>query len=215
MKMENERELIVEYGKKLITSGLTKGTGGNISIYDPELNLMAVSPSGIDYDKTVASDIVVMDLDGNIVEGERTPSVEYIMHSIFYKNRPEIRSVVHTHSVACSTMAALHWSLPASNYLNVLCGKPEVPCAEYGTFATEELARCALNGMGDGYACFLANHGFIAASVNLPMAFNTAEEIEHCSEIYLKAKAVGEPVILDNEELNKLSGMFKSYGQKK
>lgn len=215
MLMLKERELIVEYGKKLLTSGLTKGTGGNISICDREKNLMAISPSGIEYFDTKPEDIVVMDLQGNIVEGDKKPSVEHSMHAIFYTHRDDVNAVVHTHAIACSTMAALHWELPASNYIIALGGGVTVPCSKYGTFATEELAKVALEGMGKGYACFLANHGFISASANLPMAFNIAEEIEHCSEIYLRAKSVGEPVVIPDEEMMKLFEMFKSYGQKK
>lgn len=215
MLMQEERELIVHYGKKLITSGLTKGTGGNISICDREKGLMAISPSGMDYFDTKPEDVVVMDLDGNIVEGKRKPSVEYSMHAIFYKKRQDVNAVVHTHAVACSTMAALHWELPAATYLSALCGGLKVPCAQYGTFATMDLAEAALNGMGKGYACFLANHGFISAFANVHMAFNIAEEIEHCSEIYLRAKAVGEPEIIPDQEMMRMFEMFKSYGQKK
>ncbi|MGL5694556.1 MAG: class II aldolase/adducin family protein, partial [Peptostreptococcaceae bacterium] len=73
MIMQKEREQIVEYGKKIITSGLTKGTGGNISVFDREKKLMAISPSGIDYFETKPEDVVVMDLDGNIVDGDKKP----------------------------------------------------------------------------------------------------------------------------------------------
>lgn len=215
MLMQEERELIVHYGKKLLTSGLTKGTGGNISICDREKGLMAISPSGIDYFDTTPEDVVVLDLKGNIVEGNRKPSVEHSMHAIFYTDREDVNAVVHTHAVACSTMAALHWDLPASNYIIALGGGTTVPCSKYGTFATPDLAKVALEGMGSGYACFLANHGFISSGPNVHMAFNVAEEIEHCCEIYLKAKSVGEPVVIPDEEMMKLFEMFKSYGQKK
>lgn len=215
MLMEKERQLVVDYGKKLITSGLTKGTGGNISIYDPEQKLMVISPSGIDYFETTVEDIVVMDLEGNIVEGNRKPSVEYPMHSIFYKERTDVTSVVHTHATACATMAALRWDLPATNYIIALTGAPVVPCAKYATFATPQLAQSAFDGVGKGSAAFLANHGFIAAGPNLPMTFNIAEEVEFCADIYLRAKAVGEPVVIEEAKMNELFDMIKNYGQNK
>lgn len=213
MLMEAERKLVVEYGKKLVTSGLTTGTGGNISIYNPDEKLMVISPSGIDYFQTTVEDIVVMDLEGKIVEGKRKPSVEYPMHSIFYKNRLDIKSVVHTHATSCATMAALRWNLPATNYIIALTGGLEVPCAEYATFATPALAESALKGVGKGYACFLANHGFIGVGPNIHMAFNVAEEVEFCSDIYLRAKAAGEPVVIEENKMNELFEMIKSYGQ--
>ena len=87
MILLNERREIVEYGKKLVTSGLTKGTGGNLSIYNRQEGLMAISPSGIDYFEIRPEDVVVLDLDGNIVDGDKKPSSELDMHKIFYKNR--------------------------------------------------------------------------------------------------------------------------------
>ena len=83
MLMLKERKLIVEHGKKLITNGLTTGSGGNISIYNRELGLVAMTPSGQDYFATEVEDIVIMDLDGNIVEGNLKPSSEWSMHLIF------------------------------------------------------------------------------------------------------------------------------------
>ena len=214
MLLSVERNLIVAYGKKLVESGLTKGTGGNISICNKEKSLMAISPSGMNYHDIQPKDIVIMDLTGKIVEGHRKPSVEHSMHRIFYTDRQDVSAVVHTHSVACSTMAALHWELPASNYLVAFSGGTKVPCTPYETFATKELAKAALRTMGQGYACFLGNHGFLAASTSVDMAFTIAEEIEHCAEIYLRAKSVGTPKIIPDEKMMELFDMFKAYGQK-
>ena len=111
MIMEAERQQIVDYGKKMSASGLSVGTSGNISIYDPETGYMAISPSGLGYFDTEAKDIVVMDLDGNIIDGERKPSSEHGLHTIVYKNRPEARAVVHTHSPYATTLAGMHKTL--------------------------------------------------------------------------------------------------------
>ena len=87
-----ERKQIVEAGKKLITDRLTTGTSGNISIYDPEKKLMLISPSGIGYFDTKPEDIVVMDLDGKIVEGDKKPSSEWGLHAAMYKTKPNARA---------------------------------------------------------------------------------------------------------------------------
>ena len=81
MLMEKERELIVEYGKKMSQSGLCPGTSGNLSIYNRELGLMAISPSGIDYFKTLPEDVVITDLNAKIVDGCRKPSSEWALHT--------------------------------------------------------------------------------------------------------------------------------------
>ncbi|MDR2035492.1 MAG: L-fuculose-phosphate aldolase [Coriobacteriales bacterium] len=196
MLLENERKLIVEYGKKLIISGLTTGTSGNLSVYNRSEELMAISPSSMDYFEVKPADVVVMDLQGTVVQGKQMPSVEHAMHRLFYAERQDVNAVVHTHALACCTMAALHWSLPAAHYLVALCGASEVPCSEYAPFATSELAGAALKAMGGGSAVFLANHGFVSVGSSLKTAFSLAEEIERCTEIYLRAKAVGAPKII-------------------
>ena len=117
MKHLKERELIVDYGKKLITEKLTTGTGGNISIYLPEEETMLISPSGIPYFETEPEDIVLMDLHGNVLEGNRKPSSEYDLHSIFYANRPDVRSVVHTHSEYATTFACLQQEIEPLHYI--------------------------------------------------------------------------------------------------
>ena len=97
MLLQEEREKIVEYGQEMLKRGLTAGTFGNLSIYNEKENLFAISPSGMDYFKTDASDVVVMTLDGEKADGDRKPSSEVDMHRIFYQKRPGIKSVVHTH----------------------------------------------------------------------------------------------------------------------
>ncbi|WP_053366420.1 L-fuculose-phosphate aldolase [Bacillus sp. FJAT-27245] len=213
MLLQHEREKIVEYGKKLITSGLTKGTGGNISIFNREKGLAAISPSGLDYFSTEPEDIVVVDLDGNVVDGVRKPSSELEMHLIFYRKRDDIDALVHTHSPFAKTIASLRWELPAVSYLVAYAG-PNVRCSEYATFGTKELAEAAFKGMEDRRAVLLANHGVIAGAHNIATAFTIAEEIEFCSQIYYQTKSIGEPVLLPEEEMATLAEKFKTYGQK-
>lgn len=215
MRFLKEREELVAYGKMMLDRGLTKGSGGNLSIYIREEKLMAITPSGIDYYKTRPQDIVIMDLEGNVVEGALKPSSEHSMHSIFYKNRSDINAIVHFHSVYASVLACLRWELPATHYLIAVSGGDNVRCAKYATFGTDELAQNAYDAMLDRYAVFLANHGMIAGAKDLANAFGKAEEIELCSEIYYRAKSIGEPVMLDKEETENLKYLFGNYGQKK
>ncbi|MCZ8537237.1 L-fuculose-phosphate aldolase [Paenisporosarcina quisquiliarum] len=208
-----ERNEIVEYCKMLITRGLTKGTGGNISIFDRESGHMIISPSGIDYDKMTADDVVVCDLQGNVVHGDKEPSSEFPMHAIFYQQRSDIDAMVHTHSMHATVLASLRWNLPAVSYLVAFAGK-DVRCADYASFGTPELATNAFDAMQNRKAVLLANHGLLAGATNIATAFNIAEEVEFCCEVFLKAKTVGEPVILDDEEMAHMAEKFKTYGQK-
>jgi len=214
MLMEKERRLLVEYGQKLITSGLTRGTGGNLSIFSREEKLMAITPTGMDYFKTKLEDIVVMNLKGEIVDGNRMPSSEYEMHKIFYENREDINAIIHAHTVYATTLACLNWDLPPVHYLVALAGH-NVRCTKYATYGTKELAENALEAMKDRRAVILANHGLLAGANDLLNAFNIAEEIEYCSEIYCRVKSISDPVILQKEEMDLMVEKFKAYGQKK
>jgi len=210
----NERQEIVEYGKKLVTSGLTKGTGGNLSIFNRKEGLMAISPSGIDYFKITPKDVVVLDLDGNIIDGDKKPSSELEMHRIFYKNRDDIDAIIHTHSTYATILSCLNVPLPPVHYMVALAGL-NVRCAKYATFGTKELAENAFEAMKDRYAVLLANHGMLAGAKDLANAFNIIEEIEYCAELYIKSKAIGEPVILPEDEMKLMIEKFKTYGQVK
>lgn len=107
MLMQEERELVVEYGRKMSTDRLSTGTSGNISVCNAEKGLMAISPSGMDYFSTTPEDVVITDLEANIVDGVRKPSSEWALHTAFYRHKPHARAVVHTHSMYCTTFAVL------------------------------------------------------------------------------------------------------------
>ena len=241
MLLRRERELVVEHCRMLATHKLTKGTGGNISALDREKRLFAISPSGMDYFAMQPEDVVVLDLDGKTVDGERRPSSEMDMHRLLYVDREDINAVVHAHSTYATTLACLHWSLPALHYLigyavsrgptNTSEASKEscqslsahassargdgVRCTPYAPFGSTELAEIARDGMKGRYAVLLGNHGLLAAGPNMQYAFNAAEEIEFVCELYWRAKSVGDPVILSEEDMNVALEKFKTYGQQR
>lgn len=215
MLLQKEREDVVKYCQMLITHGLTKGTGGNISILNREEGFFAISPSGIDYFETEPEDIVVMNLKGEIVDGDRKPSSEHELHRIFYTDRDDIAAVVHTHSVYSTVLATLREGLPASSYLVAFSGY-DVRCAEYASYGSMELAKNTFEAMKERNAAFMANHGLIAGGSDILNAFNIVEQIEQCAEVYVKARAIGTPVLLDHDEMTRMIDSFNnSYGQRK
>ncbi len=213
MLMKEERLKLVELGKKLITNGLTTGSGGNISIYNRKKNLVAISPSGQDYFETKPEDVVIVDLEGKVLDGDRRPSSELGMHLIFYKNREDVNGIVHTHSKYATTVASLGWKLPAVHYLIGFAGR-DVNVADYAVYGSQELAENALAAIGDRNAVLLKNHGLIALGNNVDRAFSTAEHLEFVAEIYCQAKALGEPEILSKEEMDEVMKKFGTYKYK-
>lgn len=213
MLMQKERKEIIEYGKKLVEAGLTKGTGGNLSVFDRTQKLMAITPSGIDFFAIQEEDIVIMNLEGEVVEGHRIPSSEWNMHLIQYQKRQDIDAVIHAHTTYSTVLACLRQPLPATHYMVAVAGK-DVQVAEYATYGTKELAENAALAMQDRRAVLLANHGILAGANDLLNAFNIIEEVEYCAKIYCVARSMGEPIVLPEQEMKLMAEKFKTYGQR-
>lgn len=208
--MEKERKQVVKYGKKLLEKGLTTGSGGNISILNKEKGLVAISPSGKDYFQTKVEDIVILDLEGNVVEGDLEPSSEKDMHLIFYKNRKEARAVVHTHSKYATAISSMGWDLKPVHYLIGFAGE-DVKCAEYAIYGSKELAENAMEAIKGRNAVLLANHGLITLGEDIDDAFSTAEQLEYVSEIYYLTKTLGEPKLLSEDQMEEVMKKFGTY----
>jgi L-fuculose-phosphate aldolase len=214
MLLANERKQIVEYGKKLIASQLTTGSGGNLSIYNKEEDLVAVKPSGVDYHSMSPEDIVIMRPTGEIVEGTLKPSSETKFHLALYQHRSDINAIIHTHQIYATTFACLNWEIPAVHYLIGFCGD-KVPLAPYATYGTQELSDNIVQTIGKYNACLMANHGLVAVGKTLETAFTVLEQIELVAHIYYNTKCLGEPVILSDDEMLVVQNKFKTYGQTK
>lgn len=213
MLMKKERAALIIFGKKLVTEGLTKGTGGNLSVFDRVAGTVAITPSGIDFFKIQEDDIVIVNLQGDVVEGTKLPSSEVSMHLKVYQTREDIDAVIHAHTTYSTALACLHEELPATHYMIAVAGE-SVRVADYATYGTDDLAEKAVAAMVNRKAVLLANHGILAGDSDLLNAFNIIEEVEYCSKIYCIAKSIGNPVILPDNEMELMASKFKTYGQR-
>lgn len=206
------RQAICEYGRQLLADDLTTGTGGNLSARLDEDHI-AISPSGIPYAEIEPADVPVVRTDGTVVEGDADPSTELPMHLAVYRERSDVGGVVHTHSPNATTFAALGDPIPASHYLISFTGS-KVPVAEYRTHATAELGEAAVDSLGESFnATLLRNHGVLTADESLDSAYTVAQMVEYCARIHYQARAIGDPEILPDDEIEKLAGKLESYGQ--
>lgn len=212
MILEKEREQVIEYSLKLLSEGLTNGTAGNVSIFDREEGLVAISPTGVNYSELTPEMISIVDLDGKLIEGLK-PSSELEMHMILYRNREDVNAVIHTHPVYTTVLACLRQDLPAIDYMIAVTGATKVKCAEYASYGTKELAENAYKAMGSSLAVILANHGLTTAGKDIANAFNITVQVEYISNLYIKARNIGEPIILPDNEMNSMLERFKTYGQ--
>lgn len=210
-----ERKKIAAYGKKMLRDGLVKGTGGNISIYNRQEGLVAISPSSVNYLEVEPEDVAVTDLEGNLVEGGYKPSSEFRMHAVFYKKRDDVSAVVHTHSANAAALSCMRRELPIIYYLQVMAGDSPIRCAPYAVSGSAALAEAAYEAMGPHNAALLANHGVIVAAADLDLAYYTAEQVEFAAGLYLKAGADESRVVpLTGEECREMKEVFKKvfYG---
>lgn len=212
MILEKEREQVIEYSLKLLSEGLTNGTAGNVSIFNREKGMVAISPTGVSYSELTPEMISVVDLDGKLIEGLK-PSSELEMHMILYRNREDVNAVIHTHPVYTTVLACLREDLPAIDYMIAVTGATKVRCAEYASYGTKELAENAYKAMGNSLAVILANHGLTTAGKDIANALNITVQVEYISNLYIKAKNIGEPIILPDDEMNSMLEKFKTYGQ--
>lgn len=203
---------IVGYGRKMLSEGLTTGSGGNLSVYLRDIDVIAITPSGLGYTEMSQNDVVLVDLDGKQLRRGYKPSSELGFHLAVYRSRPDVSAVVHTHSPYATTFACLRMEIPAVHYLVGFAGK-NVPVAPYATFGSEDLAASVHDHIKDRNATLLANHGLVAVGEDLASAFNVALEVEFTARIYHQALSIGKPFILDDAEMEKVIEKFGTYGR--
>lgn len=200
---------IVEAGKKMLHKGLVIGTSGNISIRISGEDKMLITPSSVEYDKIEIDDILVVDFEKNVLEGERSPSVETGMHISTYRTRPDIGAIVHTHSVYASAIASLGKTIPPFlDDIAFMIGG-EIKVAEYGMPGSKELAQNAVRALGRKNAVLLANHGSLCCGKNLENAFETAELVERVAKIFILCSLLGKPTSLPQEALELEQKIFE------
>lgn len=216
MLMEKARLDLVAYGKRMFRDGLVTLTSGNISICDAESGLMAITPSGIPYEETKPEDIVIMTLDGKIIEGFRKPSSEYALHAAVYLARKDAGAVVHTHSTYATVLGITGEKLRAVHFLLAnMTGGCEVPLVPYFTYGTQELAEGVKKAMASCPACLLQNHGMVASGRDIEQAYLTATVAEQTAELQYRAECIGTPRVLTEKEAEETYESYaRHYGQK-
>lgn len=206
------RESIAELGRRLVADRLVVGTAGNISARVGEH--VAVTPSGVAYDRLTAADVGVHALTGERVEGVLAPTSELPLHLAVYAARPDAGAIVHTHSLAATALSCLVDEVPAVHYyVSLFGGPPRVsPYAEYGTSA---LADAAVAALADRTACLLGNHGGLTIGATLEQAYERALYLEWLCEVALRVLSSGAPArVLSQAELDAVTARLASYGQR-
>lgn len=204
--MSDLRQQLIDSAIRVAQRGLNNGTSGNLSVRaveDGEPGFL-ITPTSMAYETLKPDDIVFIRLDGShegIHRNQRRPSTEWRFHLDIYLAHPEAGAVLHAHSPFATSLACLRRDIPAFHYMIALFGGETVRCADYATFGTQALSDHAVQAMQGRNACLLANHGMLVFGRDLAYAEYLGTELELLCEQYWRACQLGQPVILDGEEM--------------
>jgi L-fuculose-phosphate aldolase len=207
------RQQVIDTCIKMNALGINQGTSGNASVRvsDDPGDGFIITPSAIPYEEITPEDVVTMQLDGSH-SSNRRPSSEWRFHLDIMRERPDCGAIVHTHGMFATTLACLRMEIPAFHYMIAQAGGPTIRCSDYATFGTQELSDTALEALKDRRACLLANHGMIAIGPNLKKALALAVEVETLAAMYWRTLQVGKPVILPDDEIERVGRKFGTMG---
>lgn len=196
--------------RALSAEGLVVGTAGNVSVRVGDL--VAVSPSGLDYDDLTPELVGVHRLDGSPVDAPLQPSSELPLHLQIY-GRTGAAAIVHTHAVASTALSCVVDEVPASHYYTAMFGGP-VRVAPYATFGSEELARNVAAALEGRTAALMGNHGAVVTAATLSEALSLVRYLEYICDAHLRALSTGLPVrTLAAAEIDRVAGLLSGYGQ--
>ena len=185
---------------------INHGSSGNGSVRTP--GGMRITPSGRAYSELGEQDLVFVDDLGSFAG---RPSSEWHLHHAVYAARPDVHAILHLHSPAATALSTLRRDLPPFHYMVAIAGGDRVRCAPYALFGTPELARVTLSALESRGAVLLANHGLLTCAATPDRALEIAIEIETLCDSYLRACAIGEPLLLDPDEMKAVHLRFVVY----
>ncbi len=210
MLLGDIRQEIVRVCRELHAAGLVVGTAGNVSARGGDL--IAVTPSGLDYADLTAELVGVHRPDGTPVEGPLEPTSELPLHLAVYA-ATDAAAIVHTHSVAATAVATLVDEVPDIHYVTASFGGT-VRVAPYATYGTERLARNVVAALDGRTACLMGNHGAVTTGPDLRTAHTRALSLEWLCDVYLRASAAGTPRVLPPAEIAAVAAKLATYGQR-
>ncbi|MCU1353104.1 MAG: ribulose-5-phosphate 4-epimerase-like epimerase or aldolase [Acidimicrobiales bacterium] len=202
-------EEVLAAAKQMLADGLVEGTSGNIS-GRLEDGLVCLSPSSVPYDTMTLDDLVIVDLDGKVVSGERSPTTEKDLHLGALRRYPELGSVIHTHAVYATMFALAHEAVPAVIEEVVVYVGGDVPCCAYKGTGTAALGDEVADHLADRGAALLANHGLVTCASSPTKALHIAALVERTAKIVWGARAMGAEIHPLPEKVNRdMAGVYR------
>lgn len=214
--MRDLRENLVDMHQLLVRYGLVVWTGGNVSQRVDE-NSFLIKPSGVGYESLIAADMVLCDLDGNLIEGDHSPSSDTAAHAYVYKNMPEVGGVVHTHSNYACGFAAVGQPIPC--VLTAIADEfgGEIPLGPFAIIGDDSIGRGIVETLSGhrSKAVIMKNHGVFAIGEDADAAVKSAVMTEDNAKSVFIAKQLGQPIEIDQADVDRLFDRYQNvYGQR-
>ena len=214
MLLESLRHIVWKCNLELPKNDLVRMTSGNISGRDPETGLVVIKPSGYSYEEMTPADMVVVDMEGVVVEGHLTPSVDTETHLYVYAHRPDVFGIGHTHSPYASSFAALGKPIPPCLTASAMLGG-EIPLGKYVPIGGAAIGAEIVAAIGNARAILMQNHGVFTIGNSPKQATKMAVEVEEIAKITHLAMLMGQPIILTPAQLGQMDDLYTNiYGQK-
>lgn len=181
------RETLAAYGKKVVEAGLVQGTFGNLSLRLDD-QFMLVTPSGLDYHRLTAADMVKVDITSLAYEGNLKPTSEKGIHGGVYGKRPDVGAIIHTHSKYCAVFAAARKDVPIETEEAQKTFGNVVKLGGYALPATKKLWANTISALGENKGCIMANHGMLCVGATMEEAFENCCKLENYCRQYINSR---------------------------
>lgn len=213
LNWQEERQAVLEAAQKMAARGFVVGTSGNVSsriIGDSfGRELMAITPSGVEYDRMEAEDVLVTDLDIEPVAGEGVPSSEALLHAEIYRRRRDAGAVMHTHSAYATAAAVAGVAIPPILDEMTLVVGGEIKVSEYAFPSSDALAANVCDALGGRNAALIRNHGVVGVGVDLEEALRVCDLVEHAARVMVYTSAIGGATPLPAKVLEAEMALFE------
>ena len=210
--VENAPEAVLAAAKEMLAKGLVEGTAGNISARQED-GTVCVTPSSVDYVEMQLEDLMIVDLDGKVVSGERSPSSELPLHLAAYRAFDDVGSVIHSHPIYATMFAVAHQAIPACIDEFTIYVGGDVRVTEYAMSGNERVGNNAVEALQGRGAALIANHGLVAVAPNPSKALHITALVERSAFIILGARQLGEIHHLPEKVDKSFAGVYEYMRQ--
>ncbi|MDG1943098.1 MAG: class II aldolase/adducin family protein [Halioglobus sp.] len=212
MNHDEVKASLLRVAKEMIVCGLVEGTAGNVSARLPDGNVV-LTPSSIDYGAMTLGDLVVTDISGNVLEGEKTPTTEKSLHLDCLRKHQDIGAVMHCHAMFATMFAIVRQPIPCViEEFDVYVGG-DVEVADYKMTGSDALGEEVSDRIADKGAVLMANHGLLCVGKDPVDVLKVAKLVERTAQIVWGARLLGEPVPLPSATRKQFAPLYKLMGR--